>query len=71
MQGGDLEISRLHPHDRTLRAWRRRPDGSYEVADFYGGRVRLAALPQVIVDLDALFEDDPLDSVGGNDIKSE
>jgi Uma2 family endonuclease len=70
MQRGDLEIWRLHPHDRTLRGWRRRPDGSYGVANFHGGRVRLAALPHVIVDFDALFEDDPLDSSGGTESRS-
>jgi Uma2 family endonuclease len=62
LKRGDLEIWRLHPHERTLRAWRRRPDGSYEIADFQGGRVRLAALPRVVVDLDALFADDPPDA---------
>lgn len=52
---GDLEIWRLHPYERTLTAWRRQPDGSYEEAFFQGGVVRLAALPDVEIDLDALF----------------
>lgn len=51
----DAEIWRLHPYDRTLTAWRRQPDGSYEAAFFTGGTVRLAALPNVAIDLDALF----------------
>ena len=29
-QRGDLEIWRIHPYERTLTAWRRLPDGSYE-----------------------------------------
>ena len=32
-QRGDLEIWRIHPYERTLTAWRRLPDGSYERDD--------------------------------------
>lgn len=53
-QRGDLEIWYLRPEDRTLRAWRRRPDGGYEEALFAGGLVRPVALPGVVVDLDAV-----------------
>jgi Uma2 family endonuclease len=53
---GDREIWRLHPYDRGVRAWRRRDDGGYEEAAFRGGRVQLVALPEVTIDLDALFE---------------
>ena len=52
---GDLEIWRLHPFDRTLKAWRRRPDGGYDEFEFTGGTIRLHALPGVTIDLDALF----------------
>jgi Uma2 family endonuclease len=52
---GDLEIWRIHPYDRTLTAWRRQPDGSYDEAVYHGGRLRPAALPGVEIDLDALF----------------
>ena len=52
---GDLEIWRIHPYERTLTAWRRRPDGSYEEAVYDGGTLRPAALPGVEIDLDALF----------------
>lgn len=52
---GDLEIWRLHPFARTLKAWRRREDGGYDEVEFTGGTVQLHALPGVRVDLDALF----------------
>lgn len=52
---GDAEIWRLHPFERTLIAWRRRPDGSYEETTQTTGVVELAALPGVRIDLDALF----------------
>lgn len=52
---GDEEIWRLHPYERTLTAWRRQPDGSYAEATFAGGIVRPIALPNVAIDLDALF----------------
>lgn len=52
---GDLEIWRLHPFERTLTAWRRQPDGAYEETLYHGGVVRPIALPDVAIDLDALF----------------
>jgi Uma2 family endonuclease len=52
---GDLEIWRLHPFARTLKAWRRREDGGYDEVEFSGGPVELHALPGVTVNLDALF----------------
>ena len=52
---GDLEIWRLHPFERTLVAWRRRPDGGYDETTYRGGSVRPVALPGVVIDLDALF----------------
>ena len=52
---GDLEIWRLHPFERTLSARRRQPDGSYAETVHRGGIVRPAALPEVAIDLDALF----------------
>ncbi|CAA9528441.1 MAG: hypothetical protein AVDCRST_MAG73-663 [uncultured Thermomicrobiales bacterium] len=51
---GDLEIWRLHPYDRTLTAWRRRDDGTY-AETVHTGVVRPVALPNVAIDLDALF----------------
>lgn len=54
-QRGDLEIWRLHPYERTLIAWRRQPDGSYTETIYTGGAVRPVALPNVVIDLDALF----------------
>jgi Uma2 family endonuclease len=52
---GDLEIWRIHPYDRTVTAWRRQADGSYSESTFTGGRVELVGLPNVTIDIDALF----------------
>ena len=52
---GDLEIWLLHPYERTLRTWVRRPDGEYEETLYWGGIVRPAALPNVAINLDELF----------------
>ena len=53
---GDLEIWRLHPYDRTLTASVRQHDGTYRESTFHGVSVRPVALPNVSIDLDALFE---------------
>lgn len=53
---GDEEIWLLHPFDHSLDAWRRSPEGAYSATRHTGGRLRLAALPDVEIDLDALFE---------------
>ncbi len=55
-QRGDLEIWRIHPYERTLTAWRRLPDGSYEESTYREGIVSPAALPGVEIDLAALFD---------------
>ena len=52
---GDLEIWRIHPYDRTLTAWRRQPDGSYNESVYTGGVVNPIALPNVTIDLDRPF----------------
>lgn len=54
-QRGDLEIWRIHPHERTLTAWRRQPDGSYVETVYREGVVRSIALPAVAIDLAELF----------------
>ena len=54
-QRGDLEIWRIHPYERTLTAWRRRPDGAYTESVYRGGIVHQESLPGVAIDLDALF----------------
>jgi Uma2 family endonuclease len=54
-QRGDLEIWYVHPYERTLTAWRRRPDGAYIEAVYRGGIVRPESLPGVAIDLDTLF----------------
>ena len=54
-QRGDLEIWYVHPYERTLTAWRRRPDGAYTETVYREGVVRPESLPGVVIDLDALF----------------
>ena len=56
-QRGDLEIWRIHPYERTLTAWRRLPDGSYDETIHHEGVVSPTALPSVEIDLAALFDD--------------
>jgi Uma2 family endonuclease len=51
----DSEIWRLHPYERTVTAWRRQAVGSFTESVFRGGKVRLHSLPDVTVDIDALF----------------
>ena len=51
---GDREIWHLNPYDRTLRIWRRQPDGSYAETLQRGGVVQPIELPGVTVDLDHL-----------------
>ena len=53
---GDLEIWFLHPYERTLTAWRRQPNGTYDEELYRGGVVPVASLPGVTIDLDALLD---------------
>jgi Uma2 family endonuclease len=52
---GDLEIWYIHPLQRTLTVWRKRPDGSYVTATHQGGTVHPESLPGVAIELVALF----------------
>ena len=54
-QRGDQEIWLMHPNERSLRAWRRQPDGSYVETIFGEEVIRPTALPGVAIDLAALF----------------
>jgi Uma2 family endonuclease len=54
-QRGDEEIWRIHPYERTVTVWRRRRDGGYDESIVRGGTVRLESLPEVTIDVDALF----------------
>jgi Uma2 family endonuclease len=56
MKRGDYEIWRVHPYERTVTAWQRRADGSYDEIIFRGGTVHLHALPEVVIDLDKLWD---------------
>lgn len=53
---GNTEIWLIHPYERTLTAWRRQPDGSYNQTVITEGIVRPVALPGVAIDLAALFD---------------
>lgn len=52
---GDLEIWRVHPYERTIIAWRRRPDGTYSETLYTQGVVPVESLPGVSVVLESLF----------------
>jgi hypothetical protein len=52
---GDFDIWRLHPYERTLTACRRQPDGTYSEVVFHGGLLQPVALPNVAINLDALW----------------
>jgi Uma2 family endonuclease len=52
---GDAEIWYIHPYERTLTVWRMQPDGSYVEARYDGGRIPVASLPGVVIDLDNLL----------------
>ncbi len=54
---GDFEIWRIHPYDRTLTAWRRTPDGQYDVSIYRGGQAPILALPNVAIDIDELLSE--------------
>ncbi len=49
---GDAEIWYIHPYERTLTVWRRQLDGGYHTQLFEGGKVAVASLPGVVIDLD-------------------
>ena len=55
-QRGDAEIWLIHPYDRTLTAWRRQPDGRYQVTTIQGGIISVDSLPGVTIDLDTLLD---------------
>jgi Uma2 family endonuclease len=52
---GDLEIWRLHPYEKTLTRWLRRPYGDYQETLIRVGSVQLSALPAVNIEIDPLF----------------
>lgn len=52
---GHLEIWRIHRYERTLTAWRRRPNGSYTETLDREGMVQPVALPGVRINLADLF----------------
>jgi Uma2 family endonuclease len=54
-QRGDHEIWRIHPFERTLTRWVRQDHGEYVETLHRGGTLSLDALPEVTIDLDAMF----------------
>jgi Uma2 family endonuclease len=52
---GDQEIWRLHPFEQRLDIWRRQNVGRYALESWQNGRVEVASLPGVVIDLDALI----------------
>ncbi len=54
---GDAEIWYIHPYDRTITVWRRRPDGGYDETQPAFGWIEVASLPGVTIDLAALLDD--------------
>ena len=54
---GDAEIWYIHPYERTITIWRRRPDGTYDETSPPIGPVEVGALPGVTVDLAAILDD--------------
>jgi Uma2 family endonuclease len=52
---GDAEIWRVHPIERSVVRWVRQPDGRYDETLVTSGRIGLAALPGVAVDLADVF----------------
>jgi Uma2 family endonuclease len=55
-QRGDREIWRIHPYEKTLTAWVRQADGSYRESVHRAEAVTPAALPDVTIDLNELFD---------------
>ena len=53
---GDAEIWLIHPYDRTLTAWQRRPDGTYAESLHTSGVLAPVALPGVTIDLGTFFD---------------
>jgi Uma2 family endonuclease len=51
----DQEIWYIHPYERTLTAWRRLEDGSYEESVYTGGIVPLSSISGITIDLDDLL----------------
>lgn len=49
------EIWRIHPYDRTVSIWRRQPNDEYGFRLLTGGRIQVAAIPGVWIDLDSLL----------------
>ena len=56
MQRGDLEIWRIHPHERTVTSWVRRADGTYQETIYSSGTIQLAALPGVEIAVADIFD---------------
>ena len=54
-QRGDAEIWLIHPYEKTVTSWRRQPGDTYSSSTHNEGVIRLAALPDVVIDVPELF----------------
>lgn len=54
---GDLEIWRVHPYEKSVTAWRRQPDGTYEERLYTEGAIEPPSLPGLRIELAELFEE--------------
>jgi Uma2 family endonuclease len=52
---GDREIWIVHPDERWLTAWRRRPDGTYDDLLIRSGTISPIALPGITISLDDIL----------------
>lgn len=52
---GELEIWRIHPFGRVVTIWRRQDDGRYVESGPRGGTIAPDTVPDVLIDLDALW----------------
>jgi Uma2 family endonuclease len=55
MQRGDAEIWLIHPYEKTVTCWPRRPDGTYHASEHGAGVIELAALSGVVINVAELF----------------
>lgn len=56
MGRGDAVIWRVHPYEQTVQAWERQPDGTYSEHIHRSGAIRIPSLPNVTIELAAIFE---------------
>jgi hypothetical protein len=53
---GDAESWFIYPYHRTVTVWRRQPDETYTEAVYTSGSIQFAAVPNVTITIDTLFD---------------